>query len=122
MFKETNPKQMANSETIIGQGVKVEGNFIGEGNVIVKGQVKGSITTKNDVKVEEGALIEADILARNAVVAGEIRGNIKAQEKVKLINSAKVFGNIECKILSIEEGVIFNGQSLMGEKNISEKE
>lgn len=121
MFKENKPKQTTDSETIIGQGVKVEGNFVGEGNVVVKGQVKGSITTKNDLKVEEGALVEADASVRNAVIAGEIKGNIKAEEKVKLINSAKVLGNIECQILSVEEGVVFNGQCLMGEKKSLEE-
>ncbi|MCX7778653.1 MAG: polymer-forming cytoskeletal protein [Patescibacteria group bacterium] len=121
MFKENKPKPITDGETIIGQGVRVEGNFVGEGNVIVRGQVKGSITTKNDLKVEEGAFIEADVVAQNVIIAGEIKGNVKATETVKLINSAKVLGNIECQSLSVEEGVVFNGQCVMGTKKIVEE-
>ena len=118
MFKEQ--KQIGSVETIIGPGVKLEGNFIGEGNIIIKGVVKGTLETKNDLKIEEGAKVEADIKAKNIFLAGEVKGNLVAQERVSLAGSARLLGNIECKFLSVEDGAVFNGQCKMGEK-ISEK-
>lgn len=120
MFKESKPK-MGNLETIIGSGVKLEGNFIAEGNVIIRGQIKGSIETKDDLRIEEGALVEADSRARNIFLAGEVKGNLKAEEKISFSSTARLSGNIECKILSVEEGAIINGQCLMGEKKVSEE-
>lgn len=121
MFKEGKPKLEQNSETIIGQGVKVEGNFTGEGNVIIKGNVKGSIKTDSEIYIEEKALVEADSFAKNIIVAGESKGNIKAEEKVKFTHSAKVIGNVECRVFAVEEGAIFNGQCSMGEKRVSKE-
>jgi cytoskeletal protein CcmA (bactofilin family) len=121
MFEKEKKFKPEEAETIIGAGVKVEGTFIAFGNVIVKGQVSGSIETKNDLKVEEGALIEADVKTKNAYVAGEIKGNLKAEEKVSLAATAKITGDISCKTLGINEGAIFNGRCSMGEQVKPEK-
>lgn len=115
MFDKEKKIRPEDAETIIGAGVKVEGTFVSFGNVVVKGQVAGSFETKNDLRVENGALIEADIKAKNAYVAGEIKGNLKAEEKVDLEASAKINGDISCKILGINEGATFNGRCSMGE-------
>lgn len=114
MFEKEKKYRAEDAETIIGSGVKVEGTFVAFGNVTVKGTVSGSVETKNDLRVEDGALIEADAKANNAFVAGAIKGNLKAEEKIKLSESAHVAGDLECKTLSVEEGAIFNGRCTMG--------
>lgn len=101
------------TETIIGPSVKVEGNFKSEGNITVEGIVQGSLKTNHDLKIGPTAKIKAEVEANNLFLAGEIRGNIKIKEKTQLKNSAKIFGNIETKVLSIEEGAIINGKCLM---------
>ncbi|MFN3301696.1 MAG: polymer-forming cytoskeletal protein [Patescibacteria group bacterium] len=121
MFKETKMKPTGDLETIIGAGVNLEGNFTGEGNIIIRGRIKGSIETKSDVKIEEGAVVEADIKGKNVIVAGEIKGNIKAEERISLSSSAHLLGNIDCKFLSVEDGAVFNGECRMGEKKTSEE-
>ena len=103
-------------ETIIGPSVKVEGNFVGEGDVIVEGKVKGSLETKNNVRIGSKAQVRASVKAENVFVAGQIWGNIKAQAKLELASSAKVFGDIEAKIISIAQGAVFNGKCGMGEE------
>ncbi len=119
MFKEA--KRIENLETIIGPGVKLEGNFTGEGNVIIKGEIKGVLETKGDLRIEEGAKVEADIKARNIFLAGEVKGNVKSEERVSLAGSGRLLGNIDCKFLSVEDGAVFNGECRMGEKNFSEE-
>lgn len=123
MFKKFNyiQKELSKKETIIGSLLKVEGNFIGEGNVIIEGEIKGSLETKNDIRIGEKARVRANIKAENVFVNGEVRGNIKAQGKVELTKGAKVLGDIETKILSLNEGAIFNGKCLMLEESKPEK-
>lgn len=123
MFKKFNyiQKELSKKETIIGSLLKVEGNFIGEGNVIIEGEIKGSLETKNDIRIGEKARVRANIKAENVFVNGEVRGNIKAQGKVELTKGAKVLGDIETKILSLSEGAIFNGKCLMLEESKPEK-
>jgi len=113
LFKEenNNPKSV---ETIIGPSVKVEGNFFGQGNIVVDGHVSGSIKTEHDLKIGKGAKIKAEIEANNIYIAGEVRGNLKIKEKLEISNTAKVNGNIETKIISVESGALFNGKCTMG--------
>jgi len=120
MFEKEKKFRPEDAETIIGAGVKVEGTFVSFGNVIVKGQVSGSVETKNDLKVEKGALIEAEVKAKNAYVAGEIKGNLKVEEKIILADSAKITGDISCKVLGINEGAILNGRCNMSDREPTE--
>lgn len=116
MFGEE--KDSKKAETIIGPSVKVEGNFVGEGNVIVEGIVSGSLKTNNNLRVGKEAKIKAEVEAANLFLAGEIRGNVKITEKTELTNSAKIFGNLETKVLLVEEGAIINGKCVMIQEKV----
>jgi len=102
------------AETIIGTGVKVEGTFNAFGDVIVKGQLIGSLSTENDVSLRNSGMVEANIRAKNASIAGELKGNLVVDEKIELAATAKVSGDIHCRVLAIEEGAILNGRCRVG--------
>lgn len=97
------------NETIIGQTVKVDGDFTSEGNVLVQGIVNGSLRTAGNLRVEKGAKIKANVEAQNAIVGGEIKGNVTVRENLELGESAAVEGDIITKILSIEPGAVLHG-------------
>lgn len=120
MFKSEPLKTNKNIETIIGPSVKVEGDFIGEGDIIVEGIVTGNLKTKNNLKVMPGAKIQAEIEAKSAFIAGEILGNILIQEEIDLTASAKVKGDISAKLISIEKGALVNGKLTMPGQSFSE--
>jgi cytoskeletal protein CcmA (bactofilin family) len=107
MFKKEDGS--GSNETIIANGVKVEGDFTSPGNVRIEGAVIGSVKAQGDLIVTETAVIEADVTAANAVVAGEIKGDLTAEEKVELLASAKIHGNISCRSLSVEAGAAISG-------------
>ncbi len=107
---DENPKEV---ETVIGPSVKVEGNFVGQGNIVVEGVVNGMLKTQHNLRIGRDAKIKADVEAANIFVAGEIRGNVKIKEKTELTSSAKIFGNIETKTLSVAEGAVLQGKCLM---------
>lgn len=104
------------TETIIGPSVKVEGDFVGEGNVTVEGSVLGTLKTKQNLQVNETAKIKANVEAQNIVIAGEVKGNLKVTDKIELKSSAKVSGDITTKIISIESGAVFCGKCLSGDE------
>ncbi|MFH1192119.1 MAG: polymer-forming cytoskeletal protein [bacterium] len=112
--KNTNDRDV---ETIIGNSVKVEGDFVGEGNVIVEGIVSGSLKTNKNLKVGARARIFANVRAANALIAGEVNGNIIADEMIELTATAKVSGDIKAKIITISAGAVFNGKCSMGDVN-----
>lgn len=116
------PPEKSEFETIIGPSVKVEGDFVGDGNVIVEGLVNGNLRTGKLVVVSEKAKITANINAGSARIAGEVTGNIKVTERLDLAGSAKVSGDIEAAIVSIEAGACFNGKCAVTGTNVIKKE
>lgn len=101
------------SETIIGLGVEVEGNFVSQDRVVVEGKVKGSIKTSGDLEVGAQAVVEAEVAAQNVSVGGTIKGNVKAKERLELREGAAVIGDVEAKVLIIAANATLNGYCQM---------
>lgn len=118
MFKSNNNKdalaQTDNATTIIGPNIKVEGDFIGEGNITVDGSVVGTLKTTKDVRIGESAKLQADVTAHNAVVSGEIRGNVKIYGNLELTKTARIIGDIQTSVFSVETGAYIKGKCETG--------
>ncbi len=107
-------------ETIVGPSVKVEGDFVSKGNVVIEGTVLGSVKTDKNLRVEEGAHINADVRAQNIRVAGEIRGNVVVTGLLELTATARVLGDMTTKTLVVAAGAILHGNCTM-EDTVIEK-
>lgn len=103
-------------ETIIARGVRIEGEFFAEGDIVIEGEVRGNISTAGDLKIGEDAVIEADIHAQNAVISGRVHGNIKIDARLDLMASSHVSGDINARTLAVEAGSEINGMVHMGEE------
>jgi cytoskeletal protein CcmA (bactofilin family) len=106
-------------ETIIAQGVRVEGDFHSQGDVIIDGEVSGSVETKSALTIGETAKIHADVKAASAVVAGEVVGNIFAGEMLELLATSHVKGDIVTGRISVAAGAQVNGRVSMGDGEAS---
>jgi len=102
-----------NSETIIGHSVKVDGQFKSEGNIIIEGQVKGSIKSKHHLLIKEDAKVKANIEVGSAEISGEVIGNLKVSKEIKINSTAKIFGNIEADLIEISIGAQILGNLKM---------
>lgn len=116
MFKsgDDSVKNRQNIETIIGPSVKVEGEFVGDGDVIVEGIVVGTLKTKNHLRIGENAKVQAEVEAGSAYIAGEVNGNISCEGEIDMKTSSKVHGDLSCSAITIEKGAVFNGRISMG--------
>jgi cytoskeletal protein CcmA (bactofilin family) len=109
-------------ETVVGPSVQVEGDFASEGNIIVRGVVRGTIYTTKHLLVDIGAKVIAHIQVGTAVILGEVKGNIKATEKVELMGNARVIGDIETEKLVVADGVFWTGKVTMpGMERVAEE-
>lgn len=110
------------AETIIAYGVRVEGDFKSDGDVIIEGEVAGNIHTSGDLRVGDNSKIAADVVAQNAVVAGEVRGNIQIASKLELGASAKIIGDVLVDVLSVAPGAQINGKITMDGSGVKVEE
>jgi cytoskeletal protein CcmA (bactofilin family) len=119
MFKHTQEEQhtmpMGNNhqETIIAQGVKVEGDFHSQGDVVIDGEVSGSVETAQALRVGDRAIIRANVSAANAVIAGTVEGNLRVSGMLEILASARVEGDVETQTISIAPGATMNGRLSM---------
>ncbi|HOZ36906.1 MAG TPA: polymer-forming cytoskeletal protein [bacterium] len=100
-------------DTIVGPSVSVEGNFKGDGNIIVEGEVRGSLKTKGYLKASESSVIVANIVAADADIAGQLTGNIKVKNSLDIKATAVIQGDIEAMIINVAGGAIINGNLKM---------
>lgn len=110
-------KKVKNTEavsTIVGEGTLVEGGLQFEGTVRIDGRVRGKIHSESGtVIIGETAIVEADIKVDVAILRGNVRGTIEAGRRIEAYPPCRVEGNIQAPTVSIEAGVLFNGNCLM---------
>ena len=97
------------ASTVIGTGITIEGEITSDEDVVVHGTVRGKLTAKESVTVEQGAVIEADVAGGTLIVAGSITGNITSSDRVDLQTGAKVVGNVKAARITIADGAQFKG-------------
>lgn len=98
-------------ETILGNGTVIEGDLHTKGSLRIDGKVKGVIKAEGDLYIGESGILHTQIEARNVIVAGTVNGNIIAIEKIEILPSGNLKGDIQTKIIKIEEGASFTGES-----------
>jgi cytoskeletal protein CcmA (bactofilin family) len=103
----------AAGDLLLGSGAVFEGKLTFAGTVRIDARLTGSIKTDDVLVVGEHARIDAEISCGTVIVYGEVNGNIKAKTAVELHHSARVRGNIESPSISMEKGVVFQGESRM---------
>jgi cytoskeletal protein CcmA (bactofilin family) len=107
--------------TIISRGVKIEGKITTEGNIRVDGDIKGDIISQNNVTVGESGQVNGQINANMITIGGKVIGTVTAKEKLALESKGDLKGDILTKILMVEAGAKFEGNSKMGDsRNIPE--
>ncbi|MBI5466995.1 MAG: polymer-forming cytoskeletal protein [Candidatus Kerfeldbacteria bacterium] len=120
LFQHDGQHDSKDLETLIGASVKVEGNFVGAGDVVVEGHVAGTLKTSKNLRIGPAAVVKADIEAANIWVAGEIRGHVKCAGKIELAPTAKIFGNVDSQSIAVAHGAILHGKVTMAGHEVAE--
>lgn len=103
---------MAN--TIIGSTIVVDGEIYGEEDLVIRGTVKGRISLKDSLFVENSGKVEADIETENVEISGTVTGNIAASDKVEIKSDGHMVGDIKAPRILIADGANFKGNVDMG--------
>lgn len=117
----TGVAQTPSFNAILDRGSEFEGKLTFEGTVRIDGKFKGEIFSEASLVVGESGKVEADINVGSVVISGEVVGNIKAKNKVEIHSPGTVRGNINTPALVIEEGVVFEGNCSMADRERPQK-
>jgi cytoskeletal protein CcmA (bactofilin family) len=117
--KERPENNRGDLKAFLGEGTSFKGVLAFEGTVRIDGKLEGEIITNDTLIIGEKAIVNAELNVGCIALSGKVTGNITAKERVDVHSSGEVYGNIKTPILTIEEGVIFQGQCDM--RNIDEK-
>ena len=93
----------------VGKGVEFKGIISYSGTVRIDGYLDGEIHTDGMLLIGEDAIIQAKITAGTIVSKGKITGEVVAKECIKLRAPAVMNGSVKTPVLSMEDGVLFNG-------------
>lgn len=121
---ETNVKKSptnTNTNTIpsiIGSDVTMVGNVSSQGTMQLEGKIEGDINIKH-LTVGNDGWVEGSIIADEVILKGKVTGTIKAR-KVVLEKSAKVHGDIQHEIISIEAGAVIEGSVNSTNKKVTD--
>jgi len=97
------------SVTTIGRSLILDGELRGTDGLSVQGIVKGEIEIDNAITIEKGAVIKADIKAKDVQISGEVKGNINASGNVHYMEDCIVVGNTSTARILIEDGASIKG-------------
>ena len=93
----------------VGKGVEFKGTISYSGTVRIDGYLDGEIHTDGVLLIGEEAVVQAKISAGTIVCKGKVTGDVVAKECVKLRAPAVMNGSVKTPVLSMEDGVLFNG-------------
>ncbi len=105
--------------TVIAKGVKVDGDFGSDGDVVIDGEVKGNLSATGQLTVGSDAIIRADVKAGTAIVSGTIEGNLTVEKRIDLKATARIKGDLNSETLSVESGARIDGKLTIGGKSES---
>jgi cytoskeletal protein CcmA (bactofilin family) len=100
----------------VGEEVTFKGTIKYQGTVRVDGRLEGEIYTDGNLIIGQKAVITAKVEAGTVTCQGRITGEVLAKNRVKLLSPAVFDGTITTPLLSIDEGVMFNGSCNMSQK------
>jgi cytoskeletal protein CcmA (bactofilin family) len=101
--------------TLISKGVKIEGKLSCSGSIRLDGEVQGDISSQSSVIIGEDGSVNGQINAENITIGGKVTGTVKAKDKLVLNSKGNLKGDIFAKVLAVEAGAVFNGNSKMGD-------
>ncbi|OPY11564.1 MAG: Polymer-forming cytoskeletal [Syntrophus sp. PtaB.Bin001] len=99
-------------EMVLGENSKTTGDVESLGTILVEGSILGNLQGEK-VILGEKASVKGDISANSISIAGRIEGILIGKNSVEIKGTARIFGDIYTKSMTMMDGAIFNGMCCM---------
>ena len=98
---------------MISQGTIIDGSLISKNDVRISGRVDGEVKAEGKVILANEGYVNGNVNAGEADVAGTVEGELNISKRLILRQSARIKGDIQTKVLLVEEGAVFEGACRM---------
>ena len=95
--------------SILGPTLRFKGELSAGEDLVIHGQIEGSVGPAPKVTIGPEAHVKAGVNADVIIVEGRVEGDLKAQVSITVRPRANVRGNLEAPVINIAEGATFNG-------------
>jgi cytoskeletal protein CcmA (bactofilin family) len=104
------PRSMGPAATI-GKAVTIKGDIYSEEDLVVDGDVEGTIEVKDHMLTIgiNGKAKSTAIRARDVVVMGTVQGNIECAQKLTVRKEGKLIGDVRTAGIVIDDEAYFKG-------------
>jgi cytoskeletal protein CcmA (bactofilin family) len=95
--------------SILGPTLRFKGELSTGEDLVIHGQVEGTVGPAPKVTIGPEAHVKAGVNADVIIVEGRVEGDLKAGVSITVRPKANVRGNLEAPVINIAEGATFNG-------------
>lgn len=100
----------ANTTAVIGPKIRFRGELVGEEDLVIQGQVDGTVDLKgHNLTVGEHGIIKANVMAKTITIKGTVEGDVFGEERIAIMSSSNVKGNLTAERVVLEDGAKFRG-------------
>jgi cytoskeletal protein CcmA (bactofilin family) len=99
--------------SILGPTLRFKGELHADEDLMIKGQVEGSITISKRLTICREGHVRADIQGQIIAVEGTVEGDVTGAISVAVLAGSNLTGDVHAPSVSIVEGANFNGSVFM---------
>jgi cytoskeletal protein CcmA (bactofilin family) len=101
----------ARAGAVLSSGVSIKGDVTFRNELVIDGEVEGTIKSGGVLIIGQHARISAEITAGSVTIQGTVNGNVLASERCAVEADATVRGDIEAPRLALAESATFLGNA-----------
>jgi cytoskeletal protein CcmA (bactofilin family) len=107
---------VARTGAVLSSGVSIKGDVTFRNELLIDGEVEGTIKSSGALIIGQHARIRANITAGTVTIHGTVNGNVSASERLVLQPGGAVRGDIEAPSLALDENATFLGSAKIAGK------
>ena len=100
----------AGKGSTLGATLRFKGDLVADEDLVIQGQVEGSILHTRSLTIGAQGRVLGDIRARRIIVEGSVDGNLYALESVSLRAGAVVRGDVFAAAIAVDSGARLTGR------------
>lgn len=99
--------------SILGPTLRFKGELTAGEDLLIEGQVVGSIKHTRRLTIGPQGHVKAQIEGHIVSIAGTVEGDVQAQTSVAVMETGHLTGDVRAPSVSIVDGADFNGNVIM---------